>query len=64
MIQIGGVNTIFCQEERILLQKYHDRSGRCIAILFISIGVRGQFDSPEYSDKEVPLRRALGQLLC
>ena len=30
----------------ILLQKYRDRNGRCIAILFKSIGVRGRFDSP------------------
>ena len=47
MIQIGGVPTTFCQEEGILLQKYRDRNGRCIAILFKSIGVRGRFDSPE-----------------
>ena len=33
MIQIGGVYTTFCQEEGILLQKYHDRNGRCTAIL-------------------------------
>ena len=46
-IQIGGVNTTFCQEEGIHLQKYHHRNGRCIAILFKSIGVRGRFDSPE-----------------
>ena len=32
----------------MLLQKYRDRNGRCIAILFKSIGVRGRFDSPEY----------------
>ena len=31
----------------ILLQKYRDRNGRCIAILFKSIGVRGWLDSPE-----------------
>ena len=47
MIQIGGVYTTFCQEEGILLQKYRDRNGTCIAILFKSIGVRGRFDSPE-----------------
>ena len=29
-MQIGGVNTTFCQEDAILLQKYRDRSGRCI----------------------------------
>ena len=34
MIQIGGVYTTFCQEEGMLLQKYRDRNGRCIAILF------------------------------
>ena len=33
MIQIGGVYTAFCQEDGILLQKHHDRNGRCIAIL-------------------------------
>ena len=33
------------KEEGMLLQKYRDRSGRCIAILFKSIGVRGRFDS-------------------
>ena len=47
MIQIGGVYTTFCQEEGILLQKYRDRNGRCMVILFKSIGVRGQFDSPD-----------------
>ena len=47
MIQIGAVYTIFCQEEGILLQNYRDRNGRCIAILFKSIGVRRRFDSPE-----------------
>ena len=47
MIQIGGVYTTFCQEKGILLQKYRDRNGRCIAILFKSIGVRGRCDSPE-----------------
>ena len=46
VIQIGGVYTTFCREEGILLQKYRDRNGRCIAILFKSIGVRGRFDSP------------------
>ena len=47
MIQIGHFLTTFCQEGGILLQKYRDRNGRCIAILFRSIGVRGQFDSPK-----------------
>ena len=46
VIQIGGVHTTFCQGEGILLQKYRDRNGRCIAILFKSIGVAGRFDSP------------------
>ena len=46
MIQIGGVYTAFCQERGILLQKYRDRNGRCIAIVFRSIGVRGRCDSP------------------
>ena len=31
----------------ILLQEYRDRNGRCIAILFKSIGVWGRLDSPE-----------------
>ena len=48
VIQIGGVYTTFCQEEGILLQKYHDRNGRCIAILFKSIGVRSRIDSPDF----------------
>ena len=38
VIQIGGVYPTFCREEGILLQKYRDRNGRCIAILFKSIG--------------------------
>ena len=45
VIQIGGVYTTFCQEEGLLLQKYRDRNGRCIAILFKSIGVRGEFST-------------------
>ena len=53
MIQIGGVYTTFCQEEVILLQKYCDRNGRCIAILFKSIGVRGRFDSPDVPPPEL-----------
>ena len=44
MIQIGGVYTTFCQREGILLQKYRDRNGRCTAILFKNIGVRGRCD--------------------
>ena len=50
MIQIGGVYTTFCQEGAILLQmqKYRDRNGRSIAILFKSIGVGGRFDSPGF----------------
>ena len=47
MIQIGGVHSTFCQEEGILLPKYRDRNGRCIAILFKSIGVRGRCGSPD-----------------
>ena len=31
--------------------KYRDRNGRCIAILFKSIGVRGRRDSPEFPKK-------------
>ena len=35
MIQIGGVYRYasFCQKEGMLLQRYRDRYGRCIAIL-------------------------------
>ena len=49
MIQIGGVYTTFCQEEGILLPKYRNTNGRCIAMLFTSIGVRGRCDSPDLS---------------
>ena len=48
MIQIGGGYTTFCQEEGIpFAKKYRDRNGRCIAILFESIGVRGRLDPPD-----------------
>ena len=47
MIQIGGVYITVCQREGILLQKYSDRNGTYIAILFTSTGVRGRFDSPD-----------------
>ena len=46
-LQIGGVYATLCQKEGILLQKYRDRNGRCIAILFRSIRVRGRCDSPD-----------------
>ena len=50
MIQIGGVyTTTFSQKEGILLQKYCDRNGRGIEILFKSIGVRGRSDSSSMS---------------
>ena len=43
----------FLPSRGILLQKYRDRNGRCIAILFKSIGVRGRFDSPDcYPDSK------------
>ena len=42
--QIGGVYTTLCQEEGILLQKYRDRNGRLIAMLFRSSGVSCRFD--------------------
>ena len=29
------------------MRKYRDRNGRCIAILFKSIGVRGRFEPPD-----------------
>ena len=50
VIQIGGVKTTFCEEEGILAQKYRDRNGWCIAILFKSIDVRGRFHSPDHID--------------
>ena len=53
MIQIGGVYTTFCQDEGILLQKYRDRNGMCIAMLFKNIGVRGRFDSPESENQSL-----------
>ena len=40
MIRIGDVYTTCCQLESILLQKYRDRNGRCITILFENTGVR------------------------
>ena len=40
----GSACAAFSQEEGILSQKYHDRNGRRIAILFKNIGVRGQVD--------------------
>ena len=52
MIQIGGVYTHFCQKEGILLQKYRNRNGRCIAILFKRIGVRGRFDRADFKGAE------------
>ena len=57
MIQIGGVYTTLFQEEGILLQKYRDRNGRCIATLFKTIRVRGQFDSPEFGPRLFTLGR-------
>ena len=56
-IQMGGVSRYklvvciyytFCQEKGryFCAKKYRDRNGRCIAILFKSIGVRGRFDAP------------------
>ena len=47
MIQTGGVYTTFCQEEGILVHKFCNRNGRCIAILSQSIKVGGRFDSPD-----------------
>ena len=44
VMHIGGVCAAFCQEGGMLLQTYRDRNGRCIAILFKSIGVGGRFD--------------------
>ena len=49
MIQIVGVYTTFCHEEGIFLQKYRDRNGKSVAMLFKSIGVKGQCHSPDVS---------------
>ena len=49
MIQIGGVYTTFCQEEGILLQKYRDRNGRCIAIL-LKVSRSGVDSTPPTND--------------
>ena len=58
------VFTTFCQPEGILLPKYRDRNGRCIAILFKSIGVRGRFDSPELSNNPpLPAKPQRGHFL-
>ena len=43
VIQIGGLYTTFCQDEGIFWQNYRDTNGRCIAILFKSIGVKGRY---------------------
>ena len=37
---------VFKEGEGMLSQKHRERNGRCTAILFTSIGVRGRFDSP------------------
>ena len=53
VIQIGDAYTSFCQDGDIVLQKYRDRKwggGGSSAILLKSIGVRGRFDSPEFSE--------------
>ena len=47
VIQIGGVYATFCPEKGIILQKCHDRGGRCIAVLFKGIRVRDRFCSHE-----------------
>ena len=44
---LSGVYTTLCQEEGMLLQKHCDRNGRCTAIFFRSIGLRGRFDPPD-----------------
>ena len=56
MIQIGGVYTTFCQEEGIVSQKYRDRNGRCITILFKKIGVDSTLLNgiPSSTDPEGP----------
>ena len=61
MIPIG-VYTTFCQEEGILLQKYRDRNGRCVATLFRNIGVRvgltlPNFLHPNPSNKSTPSKK-------
>ena len=44
------------------MQKYCNRNGSCIVILFRSIGVRARFDSPDFTDSNIastktPLQR-------
>ena len=55
-IIIVSPSLTFCQEEGILLQNFRDRNGRCIAIPFKSIWVRGRFDSPEKGGSGWPQR--------
>ena len=47
MIQIGGVYSTPHQQDGIFLQRHRDTNGRCIAIFFKRIVVRGQYASPE-----------------
>ena len=47
MIQIGGTYATFQTSGGHTFAKNHDRNGRCITILFKSIGVTGRFGSPE-----------------
>ena len=53
VIQVGDLQLREREREReregVLSQKYRDRNGRCIAILFESVGVGGRFDSRDIS---------------
>ena len=51
---------IYCQEWGILLQKHGDRNARCIPMLLTSIGVRGQFASPESLNVAISARFSWG----
>ena len=47
-MQLWGVYILLSAKRGACFCKdYHNRNGRCIAILFKSIGVRGRFDSPD-----------------
>ena len=64
MAQIGGAHTTFCQEDAILLQKYRNRSGRRIAVLFKSIRVRCRFDSSDNQEEDNPREGQAAFSMC
>ena len=44
----------------MLLQKYRNRNGKCITILFKSIGVRGRFDSSDTAMLNIAIQSGAG----